>query len=383
MHLGTKIILTASLAISVMSANLMLPEPAQAQSRKVMQVSVDQVRPTGDVQERRRFIAHFRQSLSGRVATRIAGSVDSLAVTVGDRVEKGTPLIRLAADSRKAERDARRADLSESQAAVQAANAASDLAARELARLKALRGSSAFRQQAYDEKEIEVDRLQAEIARSKAAIARARANLRQAELALAWCLIEAPFGGVVSAVHTSPGDFVQAGAQIVTIQADTGMAIEADVPVADLPLLQPGMMMDVERSYGLYPAAARLKAVVPVENALARTVPVWLDFVPDAVGQPPRVGESLILKAAITAPKGQVSLHKDAVLWSSDGATVFRIVDNKAERVSVRVGTAIGDRFLVNEGVNEGDWLVIRGNERLRPGAEVTSPDLPKAETSE
>jgi len=49
--------------------------------------------------------------------------------------------------------------------------------------------------------------------------------------------------------------------------------------------------------------------------------------------------------------------------------------DGVAERRLVRLGEAVGSRFEVLEGIEPGDLVVVRGNERLRPGQAVRYQD--------
>jgi hypothetical protein len=53
---------------------------------------------------------------------------------------------------------------------------------------------------------------------------------------------------------------------------------------------------------------------------------------------------------------------------------VIRVTDGKAEPVDVKVLVEAGDRVLIAaDGLSLGDELIVRGNERLRPGQPVTT----------
>ncbi len=64
-------------------------------------------------------------------------------------------------------------------------------------------------------------------------------------------------------------------------------------------------------------------------------------------------------------------MHKDAILQRGGGPVVYVIQDNQAHRRPVKLGQAFGSRFEVREGLRPGDLVVVRGNERLRPGQRV------------
>jgi multidrug efflux pump subunit AcrA (membrane-fusion protein) len=66
---------------------------------------------------------------------------------------------------------------------------------------------------------------------------------------------------------------------------------------------------------------------------------------------------------------------KDALVQGRGGWTVFVAQDGKAEPRTVQIGVALGERFEVLDGLRDGDMVVTRGNERLRPGQEIAPMD--------
>ena len=66
------------------------------------------------------------------------------------------------------------------------------------------------------------------------------------------------------------------------------------------------------------------------------------------------------------------TVHKDAVINRLGENIVFAIADGKAVMRKVVIGDTVGSRFEVLQGLSAGDTVVIRGNERLRPGDPVT-----------
>ena len=81
----------------------------------------------------------------------------------------------------------------------------------------------------------------------------------------------------------------------------------------------------------------------------------------------------------IGKPRKVVSVHKDAVITRGGQKIVFATVAGKAERRVVRLGSAVGSRFEVLEGLGIGDVVVVRGNERLRPGQAIKYPGMLEA----
>ena len=79
-------------------------------------------------------------------------------------------------------------------------------------------------------------------------------------------------------------------------------------------------------------------------------------------------------------PAGEIrdvlTVHKDAVMNRS-GQMVVLNDGGKATFRQVKLGEAVGVRFVVLDGLKEGDQVVVRGNERLRPGQAI-APSAPE-----
>jgi hypothetical protein len=71
-------------------------------------------------------------------------------------------------------------------------------------------------------------------------------------------------------------------------------------------------------------------------------------------------------------PRDIVSVHKDAVIARGAGYIVYAVEEGKAQLKQVELGEAAGKRTEVLSGLIAGDLVVTRGNERLRPGQDVT-----------
>ena len=55
------------------------------------------------------------------------------------------------------------------------------------------------------------------------------------------------------------------------------------------------------------------------------------------------------------------------------GWVVYVVVDGKAELRPVTLGQSAGSRLEVLSGLSDGEMVVVRGNERLRPGQPVNA----------
>lgn len=317
----------------------------------------------------------------GDVSAQVGGPVAEVMVQVGDRVQAGDVLVRLSTESAMGIRDLRAAQLRESEASLENARAQAQLGELDLRRIENLKKSAAFSQALYDEKSAELAQLRASVAGAEAAVVRTRANLELAEVDLRRAEIRAPYNGVIFVRHISPGTYVNPGSALVTMVNDEDIEIEADVPSDRLAGLAAGREITVRLDDSrVFPAVVR--AVVPVESTLTRTRPVRFttDFGDSgAVRLGLAADQSVTVLLPVGARRDVVTVHKDAVIASGANAMVFQVEAGKAMSRPVRLGEAVGDRFEVLDGLAPGDIVVVRGNERLRPGQPVTYDGMPAA----
>lgn len=344
--------------------------PAVAQGQAA-QVEVDAVIEE-PLRQTMPVIGRFVARQEGPVAALVSGPVEEILVDVGDRVAKGDVLVRLSTDITVGNRNLREAELSEKKARLGSARAQLRLAKQELARIESLKKSAAFSQASYEDKRAEVARYQSSVAEANALVARAKANLELSELDMKRAEIKAPYNGVVVARQAVAGAYITTGASVVSLVNDEDMEIEADVPAGRLAGLAPGRAIRATLDTGRNVMAV-VRSVIPTENALTRTRPVR--FTPQFAGDlPPRFAtdQSVTVLLPMGEPRDIVSVHKDAVIARGAGYIVYAVEEGKAQLKQVELGEAAGIRTEVLSGLIAGDLVVTRGNERLRPGQDVT-----------
>jgi len=315
------------------------------------------------------FLGRVVAKEEGPVAARVAGPVAEIGVAVGDRVDLGAPLAvldttRLALDRALADADVRTAE-----AELAAARRELELIELERARLVQLEGSAAFSRARLDDKSKEATVAASRIEAAAARLARATVMRDYRDADLDDAEIRAPFAGVVVARHVSAGAHVQVGDPVVSLVDDQTIEIEADVPADRLAALAAGLEVRVEVAGG-GTHQAELRAVVPVENPLTRTRAVR--FAATDMSEALAIGQSVTVFLPVGPAHEVATVHKDAVTVSLQGRQVFVVAgDDTAEPRLVTLGDAIGNRFEVLDGLAPGELVVVRGNERLRPGQAV------------
>ena len=369
-----RFILVAAVAAAVALAAFSAPSPAQKKKPKTpsqppAQVGVDVV-ITEPLRQTVPVIGRFVARQTGVVAARVSGPVGEIRVEVGDRVKAGDVIAVLVNDMLKWQHELQKAEVQQYAAAVKTRKATAKLRRQELRRIEKLIKSAAFSKARLDDKRQEVAVADSQAAEAQGKLNSARANLKMTGINLYNAAVRAPYSGVISKRHIEVGAYVNLGDPLVTLVDDAHLEIEADVPANRTPALLAGTRLKAYIN-GTQEIAARVRAVVPEENPQTRTRTVR--FVPEL----PLGISSLANNQSVTLqlPAGNdgtvVTVHKDAILSRKGKTLVFLVQGSKAVMRPVRLGEAVGIRFIVNSGLAPGDKVVVRGNERLLPGQAI------------
>ena len=346
--------------------------PPVAEAQRPSPVRVDKV-VVEPLSETAPVFGRLVSRMQGSVAASSEGAVTEMRVQVGDRVARGDVLAVLDIEKLTSERDVRAATADAVAARAVAARARLERVEQEIARFEKLRRSAAFSKARLQDKEQERAWLRSELDAARAQLVQAKASLALAEMNLARGTVRAPYDAVVAARHTEAGSYLKEGGAVVELVNDRDLEVEADVPTARIAGLAPGAEVSVLLPDGTR-HRARVRAVLPEENAMTRTRLVR--FTP-AFGKPAvplAVNGAATVFLPVGVPAPALTVHKDAVVRKGQKALVFVANNGKAERRTVRLGRALGARFEVLDGLAEGDLAVVRGNERLRPGQPVLVP---------
>ena len=363
---GPRVALWLGLWAGLLAALAVGPAFAQANA---MRVRVDMVKLV-PLSQTVPVIGRLVAQQIGVVAARINGPIESFEVEVGDRVEAGQVIVMLNATALEARRDLYAGKLNEARAKLAVKNAELALTRQNFKRHEKLKKSAAFSQARFDDAKQNVAIGRAEARQAETAIAAAKADLSLAEINLYNVQVRAPYPGVVTERLTEAGAYVQVGAPVIRMIGDQTLEIEAEVPFQHLAGIEPGVEVRLQLDDGTGHSAV-VRALLPSENPLTRTRAVR--FVPNigATLRPLAHEQSVTLEIPIGPERLVLSVHKDAIINRKGKDMVFVAKGEEVDARPVRLGVAVGNRMEVLDGLGEGERVVVRGNERLRPGAKI------------
>lgn len=347
---------------------VLLPTSATAQGRPAS-VGVEAVE-IQRIAETVPLFAEVVTSREGTIASRISGTVDQVLVLEGAVVEKGDLLVQM--DTELLDILARQAEarLSEARAGITIAESSLARATNALARIEGLRDTASFSTSRFDDAQSDFFQTQGVLAEAEARVKTAEATLAETRYQLDRAEITAPFPGIVLEVNTNPGEFISSGAPVVSLLDIQAIEIEASVPSRYVGVLAPGLNVEGYTENN-DPLDLEVRVILPIENTSTRTRPVRFTSLQLADLDQLAIGQSITVNVPISDPRDVLSVPKDALVQARGGWTVYVNAEGKAQPRTVQIGVALGDRFEVLDGLEEGDVVVTRGNERLRPGQDI------------
>lgn len=300
------------------------------------------------------FLGEVRPLLAAELAAGADGEVKRVDVRVGDRTQAGQLLLELDTSLVRARVAAARASQVEG---------AEELAQAERERQRAERLGHTILPEAEIERD--VSRAQSLDARTK----RLHASAREAKAELGRHRVIAPFDGVIAARHVDPGDWVAPGDRVLELVDDTKVEIIVAGSAELAHRVDPGSKAWVRS--GSKRVEAEITGVVRALDPSTRTS--TLRLVPDEVPSWLIAGSSVEVVFTIERMNEGVVVPRDALVLGAVDTRIFEVIDDQVQPIVVQVvATAKDEALVVADGLAAGKRVVIRGNERLRPGQAVT-----------
>ncbi|WP_300585196.1 efflux RND transporter periplasmic adaptor subunit [Marivita sp.] len=323
-------------------------------------------------------VSVFGEVVAGResaVAARVGGVAQDVPIRIGDLVEEGDVLARLDTELLEIELAQAEAQIAIAQAGISVSEARLDRAEKAFRRAETLRQNSTIAEAQLEERASDFAEARGAQQEALARIQASRNALEQARYRLDNAVVRAPFDAVVLDVATEVGQFITAGSQVATLIDTSALEIEANVPARYVSALRKDQPVTATTDIG-DTVTLTLRAILPTEFAATRTRPVRFEL--QDTEATIAVGQTVTLGVPVSAPREVLVVPKDALVQAQGGWSVFVHEDGKAMPRTIEIGAALNNSFEVLSGLNEGDEVVVRGNERLRPGQDIAPSGPPQ-----
>lgn len=182
--------------------------------------------------------------------------------------------------------------------------------------------------------------------------------------------IQVPFTGHLGISAVNPGQYLNPGDKIVTLQELDPIYVDFYVPqqtVTQLKQDQPVMI-----SVDVYPNKiffGKISTIEPIVDSSNRNVQVEATLPNTKFELVPGMFASVLVRT--DTPQRHLTLPHTAISFNPYGEVAFIVHDNIVTQTFVTTGETRGDQIAVLQGLKEGDVVVTSGQLKLKNGSRV------------
>lgn len=287
------------------------------------------------------------------LSAELSGTVQSIDFESGQKIKKGTVLLRLDSSTEKAE--------------LAAAKASATLADINLKRFRKLIASKSIAQAEFDLALAEANNAKAQVNRIQSLITKKT--------------IVAPFNGLLGIRRVQLGQYLRAGDAVVSLQNTDPIYVNFYLPQDALAYLSEGLSVNVTSD--AYPNKTVQGAVTAITNEIDQAT--RMVQVQATLPNPERIltsGMHVEVQLLHNASRTTLIIPSTSIVYASYGNSVFVVKSNSedaskltAEQRFIKVGERRGDFTEILSGIEAGDRIITDGAFKLYPNASILLQD--------
>lgn len=296
---------------------------------------------TGDIPKSIEALGTLSAVQNVTISSEVSGRIAAINFKDGQSVAKGMPIVQL--NDQQAQADYQTA-VTEYKLALQKYNRSKNLV-----------------NEAISKQDFAI--LQADVATKESAVQSKLADLNAKK-------VVAPFSGVLGAFQVQAGDYVNAGAPLVTLVNTTQLRTDYNIPEQNLPELKIGQLIKIATS--AYPNKifyGTVNFISPLVSPDSRMVAVQA-LIDNSKG-PLSPGMFVHLSEELGTIKNAIIIPAAAITADIKGYYVFKVEGHKVAQTYVTTGMQVGARTQILNGLQVGDIIVIAGQQKLQDGSTI------------
>ncbi|HYX68405.1 MAG TPA: efflux RND transporter periplasmic adaptor subunit [Terriglobales bacterium] len=353
-----RILLVGVLAVAVLASGCSRSDP-NAGGPPATAVKMETARST-TIQDSTEYVAQLKSRNSAVISPQVEGQVVEIFVHSGDRVAAGAPLMQI--DPLKQQATVR------SQEDTRTAKEAAVVYARQqYERTQGLYEAQVASKQDLDAAKTALDSAEAELRALDA-------QVKEQQVQLHYYRVAAPTNGIVGDIPVHVGDRVTTSTVLTTVDKPGPLEVYVEVPVERSGQLKLGLPLEVLDSGGNVVGQAKVDFISPEVSNQTQTV---------------------LVKANVANPEGKLrtaQFIRARAVWGTRQTPVIPVL--AVERLSgqyfafvaepsgkgfvarqrpLKLGEIVGNDYVVLEGLQPGDRIIVSGGQNLVDGAPVTA----------
>lgn len=317
-----------------------------------------QVAQPSPINETTEYVATLKSRDSAVVMPEVEGQITQIYVHSGDHVTAGAPLMQI--DPRKQE-----ATVSSQEQMREAQQANVALAQQTFERTNGLYRAGVVSKQ-------DLDQAQAALDTAKAQLQSLDAQVKQQQVQLHYFKVVAPREGIVGDIPVRVGDRVVTSTLLTTVDQPGALEAYVYVPIERSPQLRMNMPVQIVDASGKELAQSRITFISPQVDNSTQSILVKATI----ANSRDRLRTSQFIRARVVWGERQaprVPILSVITLGGQHFVFVAQAESGKivARQKMLHVGEMIGNDYVVLDGINAGDKVIVSGIQFLTDGAAV------------
>lgn len=369
MRILSKIFMVLLMGLSVFIVNGQCKEHETPAHKQIPITTVDvyKVLKPSDIPIVLEYPARLKSVKKVQVVARITGTLMKKCYTEGQFVKKGDLLYKIEPDTYQAAVDGANAML-------QMHKAQLNKAGRDWNRIKALYEDNAVSQR-------ERDAVLSAYEIAKSGVANAKANLKMTTINLNYTSVKAPLSGITGLKSTDVGNLVTNGTPLTAITQVNPIYAEFSIP--DINIIRE--KYHIKNGSWQKPTDGKIKAVIKInskqykETGFVNFIDTNIDVQTSTVKARAifqnlkgylMPGEFVRIMLHGLIRRDAIMIPQKAVLQNPLGAVVFVVNKGKgkAQARPVKLGETSGNYYIIKQGLQEGDLVIVNNFFRVKPG---------------
>lgn len=300
------------------------------------------------------------------VVPKMTGKVESINVSIGDRVNKDDVLFVLNEEDINKQVKQALAAYESAKAGFEVSAAQIENAKKSFERIEKLYEEGAIAETQYD---------QAKLAASDEALEAAKRGVDQARIAYENAAsaadnaeVKAPISGVISDISIVEGEYATSAQPPMTIVDSDSITIELGVPGNMVNKIKQGDIVTVEINSANYKEKSSINSISASANAMTNLYSVNIILDNNGLIKP-----GMFAKVNFETDKieNALAVKTEAVVEKDEKSYVYIVNGDVAQEKEVVTGLDTGTYIEIKEGLTAGDKVIVKGQDYISDGSKI------------
>ena len=303
------------------------------------------------------------------ISSKINEEILKIHFKIGDNVKKNDELFKL--DSKNIVRNIKRisAELKYEQQTLDLLKKQLSLRTSKSLNAINLRNQNIITQDNLDNVNILLLQNQQQIAQRKYNIRKLKIGLDENKDNLSFSKIKSPVNGNIITIEAQIGAVTNKGEVLASIVGNGSNEIETDLRSDLASKVTIGSNVEIFHNNSSY--SGKVRGIVNLENIRTGTRKLRISLNEILPKNLNTSGTRFSLYIPVGESKPRLLIPKDALVPRGKQQVVYIFVNGMAKQNFIKTGVSVGNKIEILKGLNEGQLVIVKGNENLRPNQAI------------